>query len=305
MKIFLTGGTGFIGSLLTEKLLEKGYEVTIISRHPEKLSSLPSGVTGIKGDPTQPGKWQEIAAKHEVIINLAGFSIFCYWSKRNKKKIYESRILTTRNLVNALSFSPQTKILFLSVSGVGYYGGQGDNFLDESAPPGDDFLARLAFDWEQTALKAQKYGSKVILCRIGMVLGKKGGAFPQLNRIFKLHLGVPLGSGKQWISWIHEKDLSDIFLFLLNHPSIDGPLNCTAPHPVRFRDLISALSSLSTKSQLPFSIPEFILRLTLGETADLFLKGQRVLPQKLLEMGFCFKFPTLVSALKNLQKENI
>ncbi|MCX8011546.1 MAG: TIGR01777 family oxidoreductase [Desulfobacterota bacterium] len=303
MKIFLTGGTGFIGSCLTKKLAEKGYPVTIISRNPEKMFFLPSGVEVVKGDPTQPGSWQKIIRNHKVIINLAGFPIFCRWSRKNKKKIYDSRILTTRNIVNALSLSSPKPLLFLSASGVGYYGNRGDNFTDETAPPGDNFLAHLALDWEQEALEAKKYGVRVILCRIGMVLGKKGGALPRLIRIFRFHLKINFGSGKQWLSWINEKDLTDIFLFLINNPHLEGALNCTAPHPVRFCDFIRALSSLSPKPLLPLSIPEFILRMTLKEAADLFLNGQRVLPQKLLQEGFDFKFPTLVSALKNLQEE--
>jgi Predicted nucleoside-diphosphate sugar epimerase len=192
----------------------------------------------------------------------------------------------------------------LSASGVGYYGFQGDNFLDENDGPGYDFLARLASAWEQTAVTAEKFGARVVLCRIGIVLGRNGGALARLTTLFKCYLGASLGSGKQWFSWIHEQDLTNIFLFLLEHPEVKGPVNFTAPHPVRNRELTQALSAVLHKPSLRFPVPEFFLRLALGESADMLLKGQRALPQKLLSNGFLFKFPTLSVALHDLLAQN-
>jgi len=300
MRIFLTGGSGFIGSFLTSALATRGHEVTVISRNLKKPPPFPPRVYVLEADPTKPGAWQKIAADHDAIINLAGLSIFNRWTEKVKKEIFDSRILTTKNLVEALSQRQQKEIHFLSASGVGYYGFQGDNFLDENDGAGDDFLARLASAWEQTAVTAEKSGARVVLCRIGIVLGRHGGALARLTPLFKCYLGAPLGSGKQWFSWIHEQDLTNIFLFLLEHPEMKGPVNFTAPYPVRNRELTQTLSAVLRKPAFPFPVPEFLLRLTLGESADMILKGQRALPQKLLSNGFLFKFPTLSVALQDL-----
>ena len=304
MRVFLTGGSGFIGSFLTFALVNQGHEITILSRNIKKLPLFPPGARILEADPTKPGSWQKTAGDHEVIINLAGFSIFNRWTKEGKKQIFDSRILTTNNLAEALSHRKEKETHFLSASGVGYYGFQGDTFVDEHAGPGDDFLARVACAWEQAALAAQRYGARVVLCRIGIVLGRQGGAFARLVPLFKCCLGAPLGSGKQWFSWIHVQDLASIFLFLLQHPELEGPVNVTAPHPVRNQELTQTLSTFLHKPHLPFPLPEFFLRLTHGESADLFLKGQRVLPQKLLRKGFVFTFPTLPEALKDLLRQN-
>ena len=188
----------------------------------------------------------------------------------------------------------------MSASGVGYYGFHQDKVIDENDGPGFDFLARVASAWEQTATTAEEFGARVVLCRIGIVLGRHGGALARLTPLFKFYLGASLGSGEQWFSWIHEQDLTNIFLFLIEHPEVNGPVNCSAPHPVRNRELTQALSAAVETSALPFSVPEFLLRLTHGESADLFLKGQKVVPQKLLQKGYVFRFPTITAALHDL-----
>jgi uncharacterized protein len=300
MRIFLTGGSGFIGRFLTFALAERGHEITVLSRSLKKPSPFPPRVFVLEADPTKAGPWQKIAGDHDVIINLAGFSIFNRWTEKVKKEIFDSRILTTSNLVEALSHRKQKKIHFLSASGVGYYGFQGDNFVDENDGPGNDFLARVASAWEQAAVTAEKFEARVVLCRIGIVLGRHGGALARLTPLFKCYLGASLGNGKQWFSWIHEQDLINIFLFLLEHPEVKGPVNFTAPHPVSNRELTRTLSAVLHKPALPFPVPGFLLRLTHGESADIFLKGQRVLPQKLLQRGYVFSFPTLTAALHDL-----
>ena len=254
----------------------------------------------MESDPTKAGSWQKIAGEHDVIINLAGFSIFNRWTKKVKKEIFDSRILTTKNLVDALSYRKQKEIHFLSGSGVGYYGFHQDKVIDENDGPGNDFLARVASAWEQAAVTAEKFGARVVLCRIGIVLGRHGGALARLIPLFKCCLGTALGNGEQWFSWIHEQDLTNIFLFLLEHPEVKGPINFTAPHPVSNRELMRTLSAVLHKPALPFPVPGFLLRLTHGESADIFLKGQRVLPQKLLHKGYVFRFPTLTAALHDL-----
>jgi uncharacterized protein len=304
MRIFLTGGSGFIGRLLTFALAERGHEITILSRSLKKPSPFPPRVCVLEADPTKAGAWQNIAGDHDAIINFAGFSIFNRWTKKVKREIFDSRILTTSNLVDALSHRKQKKIHFLSASGVGYYGFQGDNFVDENDGPGDDFLARVASAWEQAAVTAEKFGARVVLCRIGIVLGRHGGALARLTPLFKSYLGASLGNGKQWFAWIHEQDLTNIFLFLLEHPEVKGPVNCSAPHPVRNQELTQTLSAVFHKPALPFPVPGFLLRLTHGESADIFLKGQRVLPQKLLQRGYVFSFSTLTAALHDLLAQN-
>jgi len=304
MRIFLTGGSGFIGRFLTFALAEQGHEITVLSRNLKKPFPFSPRVCLLEADPTKTGSWQKIAGDHDAIINLAGLSIFNRWTEKVKKEIFDSRILTTKNLVEALSQREQKKIHFLSASGVGYYGFQGDNFLDENDGAGDDFLARLALAWERAAFAAQTFGARVVLCRIGIVLGRNGGALARLTPLFKCCLGASLGSGKQWFSWIHEQDLTNIFLFLLEHPELEGPVNFTAPHPVCNRELTQTLSAVLHKPAFPFPVPGFFLRLTLGESADMLLKGQRALPQKLLSNGFLFKFPTLSVALHDLLAQN-
>jgi uncharacterized protein (TIGR01777 family) len=300
MRIFLTGGSGFIGRFLTCALAERGHEITVLSRNLNKSSPFPPRVFLLEADSTKSGAWQKIAGDHDVIINLAGLSIFNRWTKKVKNEIFNSRILTTKNLVEALSHREQKETHFLSVSGVGYYGFQGDNFVDENDGPGYDFLARLASAWEQAAVTAEKFGARVVLCRIGIVLGRHGGALARLTPLFKCYLGASLGNGKQWFSWIHEQDLINIFLFLLEHTEVKGPVNFTAPHPVRNQELTRTLSAVLHKPALPLPVPGFLLRLTHGESADIFLKGQRVLPRKLLHKGYVFRFPTLTAALEDL-----
>jgi uncharacterized protein (TIGR01777 family) len=304
MRIFLTGGSGFIGRFLTFALAERGHEITVLSRNLKKPSPFPPRIFVLEADPTKVGPWQKIAGDHDAIINLAGFSIFNRWTEKVKNEIFESRVLTTKNLVEALSHRKQKEIHFLSASGVGYYGYHHDKVIDENDGPGYDFLARLASAWEQTAVTAEKFEARVVLCRFGIVLGRHGGALARLTPLFKCYLGATLGNGIQWFSWIHEQDLINIFLFLLKHPEVQGPVNFTAPHPVRNRELTQTLSAVLRKPALPFPVPEFLLRIVFGESADMLLKGQRVLPQKLLGNGFLFKFPILSGALQDLLAQN-
>lgn len=302
MKVFLTGGTGFVGSILTKKLTSKGHEVTILTRAIKKGRALPEGASFLEGNPTKPGPWQEKVAQHEVIINLAGASIFTRWNDKTKKEILDSRILTTNHIVEALAKRKGKEIHLLSTSAVGYYGFQQDESLDENSPPGNDFLAYVTSEWESAALNAKRFDARVTLCRFGTVLGKHGGALSKMVPVFKYWLGSPLGSGKQWFSWIHEQDLVNIFLFLLEHKNLEGPINCTAPNPVRNNELTKVLGEVLQKPTFMPAIPGFVLRLIMGEFSNVFLKGQRVMPLKLLKNGFRFRFPNIKEALQDLLK---
>jgi uncharacterized protein (TIGR01777 family) len=300
MKIFMTGGTGFVGTTLTKRLTQEGHEVTILTRSLPEDSPLPKGASYLEGDPTEPGAWQKSVAEHEVIVNLAGASIFRRWSDTAKEIIRDSRILTTQNLVEAISAGKGKETLLLSTSAIGYYGSDEDEELVEESPPGEDFLASLAQEWEAEALKSEAYGARVALLRFGIVLGKNGGALRQMIPIFSLCLGSPLGSGEQWFSWIHEEDLANIHLHLIGQKDVSGPINCTTPNPVRNVELTKALGEALGKPTFLPAVPGFVLRLIMGEFGSVLLEGQRVLPKKLLDTGFQFKFPEIKKALKNL-----
>lgn len=303
MKIFITGGTGFVGSSLTREFANRGHQVTVLDRTIKAAKEFPSTVSFIETDSTVRGLWQEKAAQHETFINLAGASIFSRWNEKTKTAIRESRMLTTSNLVEAISQNKDETAHLFSTSAVGYYGFHEDEDLTEEAPPGNDFLASVAKDWEAAASRARDYGAKVIICRFGIVLGRRGGALQQMLPIYKAHMGSPLGSGRQWFSWVHEQDLVNIFLFLIDQKDIEGPFNCTAPEPVRNSEMTKAIGEALGVPTLPLRIPGFMMRLILGEFGKVLLKGQKVIPGRLTQLGFKFRFPIIQAALKDLLKK--
>ncbi|MCA1959478.1 MAG: TIGR01777 family oxidoreductase [Desulfomonile sp.] len=299
MKAFITGGTGFVGTKLTRALLDKGHEVTVLSRSEKRRPGLPAQIRLIAGDPTEHGLWQQEVPEHDVLINLAGESIFSRWNDEYKKRLRDSRILTTRNLVEAIPSDGGAVKHLLSTSAVGYYGFTGDEELGEDADPGTDFLATLAQDWEAEALKAAGKGIRVVVARFGVVLGKDGGALEQMVRPFRLFAGGPIGSGKQWFSWIHVEDLCRAALFVIEHPEISGPVNFCAPNPVRNADLADAIgNTLHRPSFIP--APGFVIKLVMGEFGSVILKGQRVVPKMLKKHGFHFNYGRIEDALNNL-----
>ncbi len=253
----------------------------------------------VGGDPTHPGPWQKSVAENDVIINLAGLSIFQWWSGKAKRMMRESRILSTHNLVDAMAEAQAKKPMFFSTSAVGYYGFRGDEELFEASPPGDDFLALLARDWEEEALRAQAMASRVVITRFGIVLGRNGGSLDKMIPIFRAFIGGPLGNGRQWMSWIHVKDLVEAFLFLMDCSEVSGPVNFTTPYPVRNRDFSIALGrAMHRPSIIP--VPGFAVRLLLGELGSTLLKGQRVIPGVLLDHNFQFCYPTIDLAFQDL-----
>jgi uncharacterized protein (TIGR01777 family) len=298
MKVFITGGTGFLGAALTESLLGQGHSVTILSRS-SRNRDLRLGLAYTEGNPTRRGQWQQEVARHDVVINLAGASIFRTWNARNKEAIRSSRVLTTRHLVEAIGQTGK-KITLLSGSAVGYYGFRDDDELDENSPPGDDFLAQVVHDWEAEAKRAEEFNARVVLCRIGVILGKDGGALTKMLDVFKWGLGSPLGSGKQWFSWISLQDLVNIFLYLMEQENISGPVNCTSPHPVTNREMTRALGQALHRPTFLPPVPSFLIRGVLGEFSAVFIKGQKVMPRKLLENNFIFRFPEIREAFAHL-----
>lgn len=300
MKIFITGGTGFIGRSLVARLLEGGHELTLLTRSLRHGRPLPPGASYLEGDPTQEGAWQETLAHHDGVINLAGASIFRRWTDEAKQVMRESRILTTNHIVEALKAKRTNQAHLLNASAIGYYGFHEDEALDENGAPGKGFLADLARDWESAALKARDSGSRVVLTRFGVVLGEGGGALEKMIPLFKWWLGSPLGRGKQWFSWIHRQDLTAALAFLLEHEAIDGPVNCTAPRPIQNEEMTKILGEVLGKPTFMPAVPGFVISAVLGEFGSILLKGQKVLPKKLLESGFAFRFPELRGALADL-----
>jgi uncharacterized protein len=304
MRIFMTGGTGFVGTTLTRELTAKGHSVTVLMRKGESGVSLPPGAISLEGDPTIRGSWQERVPEHEAFINLAGSSIFTRWTDEAKRVIRDSRILTTRHLVEAMASRKGKETHLFSTSGAGYYGYHGDEDLTEESPPGTEFLAMLSRDWEAEALRAKDYGVRVALMRFGIVMGESGGMLGEVLPVFRMCLGADLGSGSQWLSWIHEMDLARIFLFLIEeNRTLDGPVNCTAPEPVRNHEFTKTLGGvLGVPTFLP-PVPGFMLRLMKGEFGSVILEGQRVLPRRILAAGFQFQYPTLKEALTEILRK--
>jgi uncharacterized protein len=296
VKIAITGGLGFVGTQLSARLLERSYQVTIIDHSPMPKPSTPREIKYVSADTTVPGAWQEEVKNQDIVINLAGTSIFQRWNEKTTPLIYNTRILTTRNVVEAMSGTEGT--LFCSTSAVGYYGFRGDEEITEIDNPGNDFLATVCIDWEREARKAADKGIRVVLTRFAIVLGRTGGALGQMIPAFNKFAGGPLGSGRQWFSWIHMEDLLRAFLFVFDTKNIHGPVNFCSPNPVRNRELAKALGkALSRPSFL--KIPAFVLRIMLGEFGSVILEGQRVVPSKLLKHGFTFQYPEITGALED------
>jgi len=297
MNIFITGGLGFVGRRLSKDLLQAGYRVTAVGRTPNPQSIAHPAFRYMAADTTLAGDWQAELQDHEVVVNLAGKSIFTPWTHKAKQEIYDSRILTTRNLVAALPQGRET--ILCSTSAVGYYGNRGDDVLTEEAAPGDDFLAGLGRDWETEARAAETKGARVVLPRFGIVLERDGGALASMLPAFRMFVGGALGNGRQWFPWIHMDDLVAALRFLIESPALRGPFNCTAPEPVRNVELAKTLGrKLHRPAVMP--APAFLIKLVLGEFGQVLLGSQRALPKKLTEAGFRFQYADLDSALEEI-----
>jgi uncharacterized protein (TIGR01777 family) len=297
MNIIITGGTGFIGSNLAEYFLSKGHTVSAVGRSagPDRIRH--NGLRYIAADTTRPGSWQKEVETAEVAINLTGATIFKRWTSDYKKLIYNSRILTTRHLVEALPEGQN--VILCSASGVGYYGSRGDDVLNEDESLGQDFLAQVSKDWEKEAWQAATKGNRVAVMRFGVVLGKNGGALAKMIPAFKLFVGGAVGSGNQWFPWIHLEDLMAAILFILEHRDLSGPFNFCAPNPVRNRELTKALGDILGRPTF-MPAPAFMIRLVMGEFGDVFLGSQRAIPDRLMKNGFSFRYPDVQSAIQDV-----
>jgi uncharacterized protein (TIGR01777 family) len=291
MQVVVAGGSGFLGQALVGQLEAGGHEVRVLSRRPASprdVAWVPDGTVG---------PWAEALARADAVVNLAGASIAgARWTAAHKARIRDSRLRATRSLVAAIQASTRRPGVFLSGSAIGYYGPRGDEPITEQTPPGSDFLAGVSRDWETEALRAAG-NTRVVLLRTGIVLERDGGALPQMALPFKLFAGGPVGSGRQYYSWIHRDDWVGLVLWALRAGSVSGPLNLTAPNPERNREFARALGhALHRPAFMP--APAFALRIALGEMADaLLLGGQRVLPEVARDQGFQFRYATLDRAL--------
>ncbi|MFA9498419.1 MAG: TIGR01777 family oxidoreductase, partial [Deltaproteobacteria bacterium] len=290
MKVFITGGSGFVGTRLTHDLIDRGHRVIAVGTSSAHKNPPNENFRYISADTTLKGPWQDALEDVDAIINLAGRNIFKLWSDTYKNQIYNSRILTTRNLVEAV---PESKgIILCSTSGAGYYGNRADEVLTEDASSGSDFLAKVGIDWEKEAFLAEKKGVRVAAMRFGVVLDKNGGALAKMIPAFKYFAGGPLGSGLQWFPWIHMADLISAINFILETNEIKGPVNFCAPNPIKNRDFSKALGNVLNRPSF-MKVPSFMIRLVVGEMGTLLTNSQKVIPHKLLRHGFKFQHPDI------------
>lgn len=294
MIVLITGAQGFVGSFLSDSLLAQGHRVIALGRSAD-ASRNRDKYTYISADTTLAGDWLSALQDVDVVINLAGKSIFTRWSAKTKQQIYDSRILTTRNLVEHL---PSSKSLtLLSASGVGFYGDRGADELIEEEPAGNDFLAAMSVDWEKEALRATAKGIRVVCMRFGIVLGAGGGALATMIPTFRRFAGGRLGNGRQWFPWLHIDDLVAAVEFLLKRLDLSGPVNFCSPNPVTNSELTRTLASVLGRPAL-LPAPALMMRLAMGEFADVLLASQRALPGRLARSGFQFRYPDLLPALE-------
>ena len=299
MKVVVTGATGFVGKVIVKKLLEAGDEVIVLTRNVAKAAiTLGSSCKYFQWENTNQLPPAAAFEGVDGVINLLGETISQRWTEETKKLIYDSRIVGTRNLISTMkSVSHPPKVL-VSTSAIGIYGDRGDEEINENSNPADDFLGKLCQDWEAEANAAAEFGTRVVNVRVGIVLGKGGGALARMLPIFKLGGGGRLGSGEQFMSWIHIEDLASMYIEALKNNSIQGPVNGTSPYPTRNLEFTKVLSkTLHRPAFMP--APKFAIKLAFGEMSQILLGGQKVLPKKFADQKFRYRYPTLEIALKD------
>jgi len=293
MKILITGGTGFIGARLCQHLLQAGHQLTVYSRRPEKVVSC----CGATVEALDSLDTLTSDSEFDVVINLAGEPIAAKrWSAQRKQVLLDSRLSTTRALLDAIGRMAKPPECLINASAVGFYGDQGDADVDESTQPNNDFGHQLCQQWEELARQAEALGLRVCITRIGLVVGSGGGFLEKMLPPFKLGLGGRFGSGAQWMSWIHRDDLVRLIEWLLSHPDCRGVYNATAPYPVSNEQFTKTLAGLLKRPAL-LPMPAVVARILFGEMALLLLTGQRVLPSRISQTEFKFSYPDLKTAL--------
>jgi uncharacterized protein (TIGR01777 family) len=279
MKVAITGATGFVGSRLVERLQSQGHQPLILTRNPAAAKRAFPTLEIIAYTPTESGSWQQAIAGCDAVVNLAGEPIAeSRWTPKHKQEILNSRQLSTQKIVEAIAQANPKPAVLVNASAIGYYGTSETATFDETSPTGNDFLAEVCQAWEAQAQKVKDAGVRLVILRLGIVLGN-GGALAKMIPPFKLFAGGPLGTGRQWFSWIHRDDLVNLILFAITQSDIEGVLNATAPNPIRMSELCQTLGEiLHRPSWLP--VPSFALEVLLGEGAQVVLEGQQVLPKR-------------------------
>lgn len=297
MKVILAGGTGFIGRNMTQRLLSEGHRVVLLTRNPNLIGAKQRPGLGIeRWDAKSVGPWASQLSDATAVINLAGETIAKRWSTRRKEQIVQSRVDATRALVSAMKQCTQKPALLVNASAVGYYGDTGNDEVSEERRKGTGFLSDTVDRWESEAGTAEALGVRVVMTRTGIVLGSGGGALPRMLPPFKLFMGGPIGSEQQWFPWVHIDDVVGAIMFPLSNRSISGPVNVVAPQPVTMKEFCSSLGKVLHRPSW-FPVPPLVLRLALGEMAEMLLTGQRVRPRKLVESGYTFRYTSLYEAL--------
>ncbi len=302
MTVIIAGATGFIGRALSRRLLETGHEVVALSRHRNKAREvLGEGVTVAEWNGVSTEEWEKYVDGAHAIVNLAGENISTgRWTEAKKQRILQSRLDAGRAVVEAVEKAGKKPRVVIQSSGIGYYGSTSDEIVDESSPPGDGFLVEVAERWENSTKQVESSGTRHAIIRTGVVLGSDGGALPRLLTPFRLFVGGPLGSGKQWLPWIHLEDEVKAIRFLMEREDLSGQFNLCTPEPVTMKDFCQILGRVLKRPSW-FPVPSLLLRLMFGQMADeVLLTGQRAIPKRLLDAGFEFQFPHAEPALRDL-----
>ena len=313
MRVFVTGGTGSIGRQIVRRLIEGGDQAIVLTRRQGDAWALPElrKAEVVPGDPAASDDWARHLDGCDAVINLVGHNIFAKrWGGAVKRKIRDSRVYGTQHVVSAIRKAGTRPGVLVQASAIGFYGVHGDEELTEASPPGSDFMARVCREWEEAAHPAEDLGVRVPVLRTGVVLAPGEGALGAMTPIFKWVPGgaAPVGggsllapgTGQQWMSWIHIEDIVGIFLLALNHHEARGPINGTAPNPVRNAEFSKALARAVHRPYVPIGPPDAVLRVLLGEVAEVVTKGQRVLPARAQQLGYTFRFPEVQGALRDL-----
>ncbi|HSJ56261.1 MAG TPA: TIGR01777 family oxidoreductase [Anaerolineae bacterium] len=306
MRVIITGGTGQIGRDLAASLAADGHEVIVLTRSPESATGLAAGVRPVGWDARTAEGWGHLADRAGAIVNLAGANLAgegffpSRWTEARKQIIRDSRVNAGKAVVEAVLQAEARPRVVIQASGVGYYGARKDYPVTVDSPPGDDFTARLAADdWEPSTAPVEEMGVRRVIIRSGAVLNAREGALLRMLLPFRLFVGGPMGSGKQWFSWIHQQDEVRAIRFLIEQEEARGPYNLTAPQPVSNKEFARALGRALRRPSW-FPLPAFALRLAFGEVSDVLLKGQAATPDRLQALGFEFKYPDVDSALRDL-----
>ncbi len=302
MKIAIAGATGFVGSRLVEQLQTQGHQITILTRNPQQASSRFPQAQVVGYNPFKSGEWQKSISGCDAVVNLAGEPIAeKRWTPAQKQLILESRQLGTEKIVEAIALAEVKPQVLVNASAIGYYGTSETAKFDETSQAGKDFLAEVCTTWEKTAASVTASGTRSVILRLGIVLGEKGGALGKMLAPFSAFVGGPIGSGKQWFSWIHRDDVVKSIQMAIENPQMEGVYNATAPNPVTMNEFTQTLGAVMNRpSWLP--VPDFALEALLGEGAIVVLQGQQVLPTRTLAQGFVFDYPTLKPALTAILK---